>query len=974
MSSVDLRDVQYDPIQRPEEGGEGVELNESSLLHITSTSSNMATMDDDESPPQVEEERASLKYQDDMSKTMAVPPPVPSVYNRAPSLSPGKKALYTFCFVAALAGLIGGLATLRTKRTSYGDDMIEPPSFGGNVPARSSVFFSRLSYFNETVLNGYDQCDDLDLDLQEAIEIVGNVTIDHFVSYHFTYNYYWYGIQCRGGGQDCIQMMDDVVAMPEVLMRDPPVMESVDADTDSAPDNKESVADSAPGSAGGEDSFGTNNQVQGVDEADLLKSDGIHVFAAYGDKVMVWNADNGTLLSTTVIPTVDDQGIPLCSDLEDPVTVPESSCLEQMDAWLKNQGLNEFGDALDTEYKGGDPLFDETTGETRDRLEYLLKKFPDFKCSPTCYESYGIYMPFTGWRMPERKPIVISSLMMHGERLIVVASTGYSLTNQETVLGNQKQSRIFVYDISSQAIPTDGKSPLTLLSRKDFLGTYMTARSIGQYAHIVTSSNLNLDSVLRDRLSPWNKQFDGMNETQYKTEAYNILKSISPTLATNLKSELTALVDPDAVGDCSKLSKVALMLKAAKQEGEIAESSRTMLPTFTLNTLLQTLTLVHSFDIAQDVKSVSKTSGVFLPMPSYTSSVYMSTSKLVIAGESYVQNPVDDNWDEHTVLLVFNLENDTSIPESVGDVPGSLLNQFSMDHYFDENTQEDYLRVATTSWGRWGMVGDVWEQVELSESQVTVLKMGNSTGSLEVVGQANGIGMGERIYAVRFQGERAYVVTFRQIDPFYTLNMTDPTDPKVVGELKIPGFSNYLHPIGDDLILALGQNATEEGRQDGLQISLFDVSNFALPTRVKQYTEDASSSTSDAQYEHKAFRYLPDSKLLILPVSVNAYCTEPDFSSKFFDGFVVYDVDETRDFSKKFNISHVGPKDACNFCWSRDEFSPRSLVFDGNVMTLKGHNVLSHVLSDGAFRWELNVDNGVKQEVCYHWWEPPMIF
>jgi uncharacterized secreted protein with C-terminal beta-propeller domain len=113
-----------------------------------------------------------------------------------------------------------------------------------------------------------------------------------------------------------------------------------------------------------------------------------------------------------------------------------------------------------------------------------------------------------------------------------------------------------------------------------------------------------------------------------------------------------------------------------------------------------------------------------------------------------------------------------------------------MDHYFDEKTQEDYLRVATTSWGRWGLVNDsVWGQVEHSESQVTVLKMGISGGTMEKDGQSDGIGMGERIYAVRFVGDRAFVVTFRQIDPFYTLDMSDPTNPTVVGELKIPGFS-----------------------------------------------------------------------------------------------------------------------------------------------------------------------------------------
>jgi hypothetical protein len=480
-------------------------------------------------------------------------------------------------------------------------------------------------------------------------------------------------------------------------------------------------------------------------------------------------------------------------------------CLKEMDTFLKTLGLNQYGDAPDTVYDGGSPLFDESTGELKDRLQYLLEKFPEFKCSSSvtflvegakCYEYNPPY--FFWWRWSRPDPIVISSLMLHDEKLIVVASTDYSLRNQDSmILRNQKSSRVFVFDVSPQALPDDGTSPLTLLSRKDFQGTYKTARSIGQYVHIVTSTDLNLETILNQRLSPNNEDFIGMNETEYKSEAYKILQDTVQSLASNVTSELTDIFDPSATGDCNKLAKVALMLKAASED-----SNSTVMPSFTLNSALRTLTLVHSFDVSQgasattgitvsDNASITATSsGVFLPMQSYTSNVYMSSSKLVIAGESYVQNPDDGNWDEHTVFIVFNLDTDTSTPESVGDVPGSLLNQFSMDHYFDENTQEDYLRVATTSWGRWGLVNDsVWGQVELSESQVTVLKMGSSGGTMEKVGQADGIGMGERIYAVRFVGDRAFVVTFRQIDPFYTLDMSDPTNPTVVGELKIPGFS-----------------------------------------------------------------------------------------------------------------------------------------------------------------------------------------
>merc|ERR1740124_1189956 len=126
---------------------------------------------------------------------------------------------------------------------------------------------------------------------------------------------------------------------------------------------------------------------------------------------------------------------------------------------------------------------------------------------------------------------------------------------------------------------------------------------------------------------------------------------------------------------------------------------------------------------------------------------------------------------------------------------------------------------------------------------------------MPIVGKASDLGRGERIYAVRFLGERGFVVTFRQIDPFYTLDLSDPTKPVVMGELKIPGFSNYLHPIdgpNSDLILAVGQDAdVETGRTQGLQIALYDVSDMTNPQQVKQFTEGGSDSASysAAQYD-----------------------------------------------------------------------------------------------------------------------------
>lgn len=126
------------------------------------------------------------------------------------------------------------------------------------------------------------------------------------------------------------------------------------------------------------------------------------------------------------------------------------------------------------------------------------------------------------------------------------------------------------------------------------------------------------------------------------------------------------------------------------------------------------------------------------------------------------------------------------------------------------------------------------------------------------------MGRGEQIFSVRFVGDTAYVVTFRQTDPFYTVDLSDPASPTVLGELKITGFSGQLHPLGPDHVLGIGQEATEEGRTTGAKVTLFDVSDLADPIDVANWTLD--NSWSDAQWDHRAFLWWPQEDLAVLPV------------------------------------------------------------------------------------------------------------
>jgi hypothetical protein len=210
--------------------------------------------------------------------------------------------------------------------------------------------------------------------------------------------------------------------------------------------------------------------------------------------------------------------------------------------------------------------------------------------------------------------------------------------------------------------------------------------------------------------------------------------------------------------------------------------------------------------------------------------------------------------DQRTELYKFDISG-TGRPRYVaaGSVPGWLINQYAMSEW------DGHLRVATT-------VDQPSRGEPRSESTVYVLRQRG--GTLVETGRVGGLGKGERIYAVRFVGSVGYVVTFRQTDPLYTVDLRDPAAPRVVGELKITGYSAYLHPAGDDRLIGVGQEATEQGRVQGTQVSLFDVGDLAHPSRLAQY--HVRYGHSEAEFDPHAFLYWPSTGLLVVPLGTRA--------------------------------------------------------------------------------------------------------
>jgi uncharacterized secreted protein with C-terminal beta-propeller domain len=181
-----------------------------------------------------------------------------------------------------------------------------------------------------------------------------------------------------------------------------------------------------------------------------------------------------------------------------------------------------------------------------------------------------------------------------------------------------------------------------------------------------------------------------------------------------------------------------------------------------------------------------------------------------------------------------------------GSVPGWLINQYALSEWGGK------LRVAATS-------NQPWEQTSKSESTVYVLDE-----SLHETGHVGGLGKGERIYAVRFVGPTGYVVTFRQTDPLYVLDLRDPGSPRITGELKINGYSSYLYPAGNGRLIGVGQSADDNGRTNGTQVSLFDVADPTRPARIAQYA--LPGSYSEAESDPHAFLYWQPTGLLVVPV------------------------------------------------------------------------------------------------------------
>ncbi len=333
----------------------------------------------------------------------------------------------------------------------------------------------------------------------------------------------------------------------------------------------------------------------------------------------------------------------------------------------------------------------------------------------------------------------------------------------------------------------------------------------------------------------------------------------------------------------------------------------------------------------------------------YASTMYVSQNNIYITYSTY------NNERQATKVHRISTDEGRIEYEASGEVQGYVLNQFSMDEY------NSYFRIATTT-------GEVWAMGEsASRSHVYILDM-----DLDTVGSLEDLAPGEKIYSARFMGKRCYLVTFKKIDPLFVIDLTIPTDPQVLGQLKITGYSDYLHPYDENHIIGIGKETVEaEGGNfawyQGVKISLFDVTDVATPKEIAKYEIGDRGTDSPILYDHKAFLFDKERNLLVIPVTV-AEIDEakypngiPDnmYGDYVYDGAYVFHISLEDGIQYRGRITHL--EDNSNLLKSGYYYYSlysvrRSLYIDDVLYTISELKIKMHSLIDLSELGEINLD------------------
>ena len=256
------------------------------------------------------------------------------------------------------------------------------------------------------------------------------------------------------------------------------------------------------------------------------------------------------------------------------------------------------------------------------------------------------------------------------------------------------------------------------------------------------------------------------------------------------------------------------------------------------------------------------------------SDVYCSENNLYITKTNWNYKMIEDSTAETSIYKI-SLNETKLVLEAETKIPGMIINQFSLDEY------NGNLRIAVTKYNN-------------NSSEDTSNNLYILDSKLSVIGSIENMAEGEKIYSVRFMGNKGYIVTFKQVDPLFVIDLSNPINPSVVGELKIPGYSSYLHPYDENHIIGIGYNTTETSYgstvNDGIKLSMFDVSNPTNPVEMFNTVIGDKHTNTSATYDHKAVMFSKEKNIIAIPIV--------QYNRKYESKAVIYNIDFENGFNQ----------------------------------------------------------------------------
>jgi len=533
------------------------------------------------------------------------------------------------------------------------------------------------------------------------------------------------------------------------------------------------------------------------------------------------------------------------------------------------------------------------------------------------------------------------AMMLDGDQLVVISTLNpWSIPSTHPVVdamgwegdyGSWRTSsltKFTVFDITNRSAPD--------VERELFIeGSYITAREINGTVRTITHAWMDIPGVsswLELPTGYWNLNYDDPLRLEIREKvAYQTMLSNNEALDRLALADLIPQVYEYSNGEVV----VHAMSDNACRDFVAPEDSmeRGISSIFSLD--------LTSTDFDYEVDHVVGT----YPQ------VYASSDVLVLAESAFSGWWFwgNDDMDEMTNLHTFDISApDATLYTGSGRIAGTVLNQFSLSEH------EGVLRVATTvgQWARWWM-----DDPEPMSSQLVTLvrSIDVDTGKQVLVeaGRVDGIAPGERIWSARFDGDRAYIVTFEQIDPLWVIDVADETNPTILGELKVPGVSTYIHPLSRDHLLTIGlAPANEDGTGldwSGTQISLFDIVDPTDPQqadvlRLSPVARDQANmwswSSSEATYESKAFQYWAPKSILAVPLSTYRYTETYEngwysWSYQHISKLMLVEVNETDgnlSLYGEVNHSSFYDREEDNRYWGWGEQNIRRSIFMGDFV------------------------------------------